>query len=150
MKVFRWGSRALDMFPEDTALHKTYNYEGKVIIIGAGASGLAAAKILQRNNIDYLILEASNRYGGRLKENKTLADFPIDLGAEWIHHRPAVLNRLKGKSGDLVEEETVPYNVPYKFEKAYGSTSYRKIFSWIQTAQHPRSAAGHPPHDSDQ
>tara|TARA_A100001234_G_C12300074_1_gene248961 strand:+ start:95 stop:265 length:171 start_codon:yes stop_codon:yes gene_type:complete len=52
MKVFRWGSRALDMFPEDNALNKTYNYEGKVIIIGAGASGLAAAKILQRNNID--------------------------------------------------------------------------------------------------
>ena len=73
MRVFRWGSRALDMFPEDNALDKTYNYEGKVIIIGAGASGLAAAKILQRNNIDYLILEASNRYGGRLKENKTNA-----------------------------------------------------------------------------
>ena len=47
------------MFPEDNALDKTYNFEGKVIIIGAGASGLAAAKILQRNNIDYLILEAS-------------------------------------------------------------------------------------------
>ena len=58
MKVFRWGSRALDMFPEDNALHKTYNFEGKVIIIGAGASGLAAAKILQRNNIDYLILNS--------------------------------------------------------------------------------------------
>jgi monoamine oxidase len=97
------------MFPEDNALHKKYNYQGKVIIIGAGASGLAAAKILQRNNIDYLILEASNRYGGRLKENKTLADFPIDLGAEWIHHLPTVLNRLKGKSGDQVNEETIPY-----------------------------------------
>ena len=63
MKIFRWGSRALDMFPEGNALHKTYNFEGKVIIIGAGASGLAAAKILQGNKIDYLILEASNRYG---------------------------------------------------------------------------------------
>ena len=54
MKVFRWGSRALDMFPEDNALDKAYNYEGKVIIIGARASGLAAAKILQRNNIDFI------------------------------------------------------------------------------------------------
>ena len=134
MKVFRWGSRALDMFPEDNALHKTYNFEGKVIIIGAGASGLAAAKILQRNNIDYLVLEASNRYGGRLKENKTLADFPIDLGAEWIHHLPAVLNRLKGKSGDLVEEETVPYNAFYKFDKDFGYSSYGKIFSWINSS----------------
>ena len=131
MKVFRWGSRALDMFPEDNALHKTYNYKGKVIIIGAGASGLAAAKILQQNNIDYLILEASNRYGGRLKENKTLADFPIDLGAEWIHHLPAVLNRLKGKPGDLVDEETVPYNAFYNIDKDFGYSSFGKIFSWL-------------------
>jgi len=28
MKVFRWGSRALEMFPEDNALHKKYNYQG--------------------------------------------------------------------------------------------------------------------------
>ena len=132
MRVFRWGSRALDMFPEDNALHKTYNFEGKVIIIGAGASGLAAAKILQQNNIDYLILEASNRYGGRLKENKTLADFPIDLGAEWIHHLPAVLNRLKGKPGDLVDEETVPYDAFYNIDKDFGSSSYGKIFSWLK------------------
>ena len=62
MKVFRWGSRALDMFPEDNALHKRYNYQGKVIIMGAGASGLATAKILQRNNIDYLILETQRSY----------------------------------------------------------------------------------------
>ena len=134
MKVFRWGSRALDMFPEDNALHKTYTFEGKVIIIGAGASGLAAAKILQQNNIDYLILEASNRYGGRLKEDKTLADFPIDLGAEWIHHLPAVLNRLKGKSGDLVDEETIPYNTFYKFDNDFGSSSYGKIFSWLNSS----------------
>ena len=132
MKVFRWGSRALDMFPEDNALHKTYNFEGKVIIIGAGASGLAAAKILQRNNVDYLVLEASNRYGGRLKENKTLADFPIDLGAEWIHHLPAVLNRLKGKPGDLVDEETVPYDAFYNIDKDFGYCSYGKIFSWLK------------------
>ncbi len=132
MKVFRWGSRALDMFPEDNALDKTYNYKGKVIIIGAGASGLAAAKILQQNNIDYLILEASNRYGGRLKENKTLADFPIDLGAEWIHHLPAVLNRLKGKPGDLVDEETVPYNAFYNIDEDFGYSSYGKIFSWLK------------------
>ena len=132
MKVFRWGSRALDMFPEDNALHKTYNFEGKVIIIGAGAAGLAAAKILQRNNVDYLVLEASNRYGGRLKENKTLADFPIDLGAEWIHHLPAVLNRLKGKPGDLVDEETVPYDAFYNIDKDFGYSSFGKIFSWLK------------------
>ena len=97
---FKWASRNFDNYPKETALDKTYNYKGKVIIIGAGASGLAAAKILEQNNIDYQILEATDRYGGRLKKNETLADFPIDIGAEWIHNLPPILNRLKGKKGD--------------------------------------------------
>lgn len=112
---FQWGSRNFDNYPTETALDITYDYEGKVIIIGAGASGLAAAKILERNNIDYQILEATDRYGGRLKKNETLADFPIDVGAEWIHNLPPVLNRLKGKEGDEVEEELIPYHL----ESAY-------------------------------
>ena len=63
-----------------------------------------------------------------------MADFPIDLGAEWIHHLPAVLNRLKGKSGDLVDEETIPYNTFYKFDNDFGSSSYGKIFSWLNSS----------------
>ena len=129
MKFFKWGSRALDLYPMDTAQHKTYHYQGKVIIIGAGAAGLAAATVLENNNIDYVILEATDRYGGRLKENQTLADFPIDLGAEWIHHLPLVLNKLKGKTGDQIDEELVAY----KLEKSlvwYGN-SFAKPFNWI-------------------
>ncbi|MFK7946440.1 MAG: NAD(P)/FAD-dependent oxidoreductase [Saprospiraceae bacterium] len=122
---FQWGSRNFDNYPQETALDKTYNYSGKVIIIGAGASGLAAAKILERNNIDYQIIEATNRYGGRLKKNETLADFPIDVGAEWIHNLPPILNRLKGKEGDEVDEELIPYHL----EKAYSwnGKKYKEI-----------------------
>jgi len=108
---FEWGPRAFKKFPVETALDKTYQYDGKVLIIGAGASGLAAAKILERNRIDYKILEATNRYGGRLKKDTTLADFPIDIGAEWIHNKPAILNRLKGKKGDDVDEVLIPYHL---------------------------------------
>lgn len=108
---FKWASRAKDKLPTETALDKTYTYEGKVIIIGAGASGLAAAKVLEKNNIDYLILEATNRYGGRLKKDTTLADFSIDLAAEWIHSDPIVLNLLKGKKGEEIDEEIVPYKL---------------------------------------
>lgn len=108
---FRWAARAESKLPKETALHKTYNYEGKVVIIGAGASGLAAAKILEQNNINYIILEASNRYGGRLKKDTTLADFPIDIGAEWLHSAPITLNKLKGKRGTEIDEELIPYHL---------------------------------------
>lgn len=106
-----WAARAVNQLPEKTALQKNYDYDGEVIIIGAGASGLAAAKILEQNNVEYIILEATNRYGGRLKKDTTLADFPIDIGAEWIHSNPKVLNIIKGKSGSQIDDELVPYKL---------------------------------------
>ena len=106
-----WAARAKEKLPTQTALDKNYSYSGKVIIIGAGASGLSAAKVLEQNDIDYIILEATDRYGGRLKKDTTLADFPIDIGAEWIHSAPIVLNVLKGKKSEKIDEELIPYKL---------------------------------------
>jgi predicted NAD/FAD-dependent oxidoreductase len=54
-----------------------------VIIIGAGVSGLAAAKRLQERGISYLILEGSHRVGGRLC-SKSWNGATIELGANWV------------------------------------------------------------------
>ncbi|KAL4231475.1 hypothetical protein ACF0H5_009052 [Mactra antiquata] len=59
----------------------------KVIIVGAGISGISTAEFLVRNGFtDFKILEASDRIGGRIWtydiEGK---DFRIELGANWIH-----------------------------------------------------------------
>ncbi len=122
---FKWAARAHDKLPDTTALDKSYNYEGKVIIVGAGAAGLAAAKVLEQNNIDYKILEASDRYGGRLKKDTILADFPIDIGAEWIHSAPIVLNKLKGKAGDQIDEELIPYHLEETYN--WDGQKYKKV-----------------------
>jgi monoamine oxidase len=57
-----------------------------VIIIGAGFSGLAAGYYLHKKNIDFKILEARNRIGGRVFSftTDTPERFVIELGAEWI------------------------------------------------------------------
>ncbi len=58
----------------------------EVAIIGAGAAGLAAARRLHERGIEFLIVEARDRIGGRAY---TLPDReaspPIELGAEFIH-----------------------------------------------------------------
>lgn len=54
------------------------------IIIGAGISGLYAAKILNEFGIKSTILEASDRVGGRIKTLSGYADFDIELGADEI------------------------------------------------------------------
>ena len=76
----------------------------KVVVIGAGASGLTAGYLLRRAGADVQIVEAANRVGGRIKRLRRFADFPIDLGAEWIHTDPSVLQ-------DIVDDRTVHVDV---------------------------------------
>jgi len=70
----------------------------KVLIIGAGASGLTAGHVLGERGIEFEILEASSVHGGRVRKIEGFVDFPIDLGAEWIHKwigaKPAVFESL--------------------------------------------------------
>lgn len=55
-----------------------------VIIIGAGISGLAAAKKLKEKGSNVIVLEAQDKVGGRLRTNRTLG-VGFDEGASWIH-----------------------------------------------------------------
>jgi polyamine oxidase len=57
----------------------------RVIVVGAGIAGLAAASRLRRASIPYVVLEARDRIGGRL-HTVDLAGVPVDLGGSWIHH----------------------------------------------------------------
>ncbi|ANZ77527.1 BA75_04485T0 [Komagataella pastoris] len=59
----------------------------KVIIVGAGISGIKAAVDLKSNGVDVLILEGRDRIGGRLvATNETSVS--LDLGASWFHRVP--------------------------------------------------------------
>ncbi|HNI43933.1 MAG: FAD-dependent oxidoreductase [Chitinophagales bacterium] len=55
-----------------------------VIVVGAGISGLAAAKKLQDNGFTVTVLEAQEKVGGRLRTNRSLG-IAFDEGASWIH-----------------------------------------------------------------
>lgn len=52
-----------------------------VIVIGAGAAGLAAAWALRRRGIDFLVLEAADHAGGRIA-GEEVEGFRIDTGAQ--------------------------------------------------------------------
>lgn len=56
----------------------------KIIVIGAGMSGLAAAKKLTAAGFQVTVVEARGRTGGRILTSDALG-FPVDLGASWIH-----------------------------------------------------------------
>lgn len=53
------------------------------IIIGGGLSGLALAETLERQGADYTLLEARDRFGGRIF-SKNVDDAAFDLGPAWF------------------------------------------------------------------
>ncbi|MCD7469207.1 polyamine oxidase1, flavin-containing amine oxidoreductase [Datura stramonium] len=55
-----------------------------VIIVGAGISGLTAAKVLSENGVDdVVILEAADKIGGRIRKEE-FGGVTVELGAGWI------------------------------------------------------------------
>lgn len=58
----------------------------KVIVLGAGFSGLSAALTLFDNKTEFVVLESRNRIGGRVFTHKIdeQADLRVELGAEWV------------------------------------------------------------------
>lgn len=66
----------------------------KILIIGAGAAGIAAAcRLLENGEQNFVILEASDKIGGRIC-TENFGKNVVDLGAQWVH----------GESGNIVFE----------------------------------------------
>jgi len=57
----------------------------QVIIVGAGAAGLAAARRLGQAGVKALILEARDRVGGRAWTDTAAFGLPLDMGCAWLH-----------------------------------------------------------------
>ena len=58
----------------------------KVLIIGAGLSGLTTAYFLKKKGIDSLILESRDRVGGRIHTLETKTHNDLELGATWFNN----------------------------------------------------------------
>lgn len=87
----------------------------QVSIVGAGLSGLYAASLLERANINYLLLEGREFTGGRIQQ---AGNTGVDLGATWIWPavQPDVVRVLaelgvalipQNEAGDLLYERSI-------------------------------------------
>jgi monoamine oxidase len=78
-----------------------------VIVIGAGIAGLAAAWKLGSAGCRVSVLEARDRVGGRIWTiPNPRPNFPIELGAEFIHGRPReILDPLHEAGAEIAEVE---------------------------------------------
>jgi len=56
-----------------------------VVVVGAGSSGLAAAKVLRAAGLTFKVVEAMNRIGGRAFTSTQHFGIPFDIGCAWLH-----------------------------------------------------------------
>lgn len=72
----------------------------KVIVVGAGIAGAAAAKKLRDAGCEVIVLEARSRTGGRIHTH-TDWGIHLELGANWIHQASHPVNPLKNYADKL-------------------------------------------------
>lgn len=85
-------------------MEKLVDRKFSVFILGADLSGLSAAYELKRRNINFKILESTNRIGGRIKTFRLPNGLSSELGAEWIGHTHTnIQNLAKGLGCKLID-----------------------------------------------
>ncbi len=60
------------------------NVDADVVIVGAGLSGMTAARTVLAAGLTPVVLEADERVGGRILTGEVLPGVTVDLGAQWI------------------------------------------------------------------
>ncbi len=99
------------------------NFDGKVIIIGAGPAGMTAGYLLAQQGIDFQIIEALPTYGGRIKHTRNFTDFPISLGGEWIHVPNSILPEIVNDSSVSISTQTQGYDLQNDLSGYFNGTS---------------------------
>jgi monoamine oxidase len=86
--------------------------EADIVVIGAGAAGIAAARRIVAANRKVVVVEAASQVGGRCITDTSTFEVPFDRGARWIHNpetnpmirlgRAAGLDILPAPSGQKI------------------------------------------------
>src|SRR6187402_2942161 len=60
--------------------------EADIVVIGAGAAGIAAARRIMATGRKVVVMEAASQISGRCITDSTTFEVPFDRGARWMHN----------------------------------------------------------------
>jgi monoamine oxidase len=109
---FLSASAALAAMPVLRATAAPLPRDADIVVIGAGAAGIAAARRVMAANRKVVVVEAAPQIGGRCITDTTTFDTPFDRGARWMHNpdtnpmirlaRSAGLDVIQASSGQKI------------------------------------------------
>lgn len=103
----------------------------EIVIIGAGAAGIGAARELMRLNVPFIVLEAKDRVGGRAYSETESLGHLWDHGCHWFHS--ANLNPLRAiaeEIGHLFQKQPRPFNANVFIDGAWEARPIRQTYVW--------------------
>jgi monoamine oxidase len=83
---FLSASAAVAAMPVLRATAAPLPREADIVVVGAGAAGIAAARRIMATGRKVVVLEAASQIGGRCITDSTTFDVPFDRGARWMHN----------------------------------------------------------------
>jgi monoamine oxidase len=83
---FLSASAALAAAPALASRAWAASREADIVVIGAGAAGIAAARRIIAANRKVIVVEATDRIGGRCLTDSATFEVPFDRGARWLHN----------------------------------------------------------------
>lgn len=117
-----------------------------VIVIGAGAAGIAATKHLKKKGVSVLTLEAGTRVGGRAWTEHASFGVPLDMGCSWVSalHRNSVGKIARKRGFSLVAHTDAATDLFRNGARATARdhADYEKAFTVIEKAMNKAGRKG--------
>lgn len=119
-----------------------------VLVVGGGAAGIAAGLRLAGAGVDYLIVEARTRLGGRAW---TIDDgAPFDMGCGWLHSADEnPWTDIAAAQGRTIDRALPPWTRPSRFDLTLGDQAefgraigdfYERLYAAKDEADRPASS----------
>lgn len=116
-----------------------------ILIVGGGAAGIAAGRRLAGEKVTSLIVEASDRLGGR-GHTRRISGMPLDLGCGWLHSADRnPWATLAAQTGTEIDKTPPAWGV--QFEGLGFSADDRKAAQDVHAAFHRRLREAPPSSD---
>lgn len=119
----------------------------KVLVLGAGIAGLAAASQLKKQGHQVSVLEARGRIGGRISTSRLWEGAPVDLGASWIHgvqDNPitALADEIGAKRAGTVYENNIAFDQSGKPFSERETIEMMELFDQLTNSLQTRDSDG--------